>query len=240
MTSPLRRLPGVLPFALLAACSTRPAPAPSPEPNSVSAVADEYYRDFVEARPLAVGAGLSISGDARVNDARIDRTQILVADLEPRLHVGSEILDHHVGLLRQPKECLAPLLRLQVERDAALVAMQVLEIARMARAADRIARLEPFRRFDLDHVGAPVRELAHAGRARAYAREIGLRIAPLDPGDRGSIAAMRATVLDVLREASDGSPPAGRKWTARYAAHRIAWHALDHAWEIEDKSEPTG
>ena len=24
----------------------------------------------------------------------------------------------------------------------------------------------------------------------------------------------------------------------RYAAHRIAWHALDHAWEIEDRSEP--
>jgi hypothetical protein len=26
-------------------------------------------------------------------------------------------------------------------------------------------------------------------------------------------------------------------WPTRYAARRIAWHALDHAWEIEDKSE---
>jgi hypothetical protein len=26
------------------------------------------------------------------------------------------------------------------------------------------------------------------------------------------------------------------KWPPRYAARRIAWHALDHAWEIEDKS----
>jgi len=25
-------------------------------------------------------------------------------------------------------------------------------------------------------------------------------------------------------------------WPPRYAAARIAWHALDHAWEIEDKS----
>jgi hypothetical protein len=25
-------------------------------------------------------------------------------------------------------------------------------------------------------------------------------------------------------------------WPPRYAARRIAWHALDHAWEIEDKS----
>ena len=36
---------------------------------------------------------------------------------------------------------------------------------------------------------------------------------------------------------SDGSPLAGRSWTARYAARRIAWHALDHAWEMEDRSE---
>jgi hypothetical protein len=27
-------------------------------------------------------------------------------------------------------------------------------------------------------------------------------------------------------------------WPPRYAARRIAWHALDHAWEIEDRSEP--
>jgi hypothetical protein len=25
-------------------------------------------------------------------------------------------------------------------------------------------------------------------------------------------------------------------WPVRYAARRIAWHVLDHAWEIEDKS----
>lgn len=26
------------------------------------------------------------------------------------------------------------------------------------------------------------------------------------------------------------------KWPPRYVARRIAWHALDHAWEIEDRS----
>jgi hypothetical protein len=26
----------------------------------------------------------------------------------------------------------------------------------------------------------------------------------------------------------------------RYAARRIAWHALDPVWEIEDRSEPGG
>jgi hypothetical protein len=54
----------------------------------------------------------------------------------------------------------------------------------------------------------------------------------------GPIADVRAAMAAVLREPSDGSPFAGRKWTARYAAHRIAWHALDHAWEIEDRTEP--
>ena len=27
-------------------------------------------------------------------------------------------------------------------------------------------------------------------------------------------------------------------WTSRYFARRSAWHALDHAWEIEDRVEP--
>jgi hypothetical protein len=25
-------------------------------------------------------------------------------------------------------------------------------------------------------------------------------------------------------------------WLPRYAARRCAWHVLDHAWEIEDRS----
>lgn len=55
--------------------------------------------------------------------------------------------------------------------------------------------------------------------------------------DRPSVEAMRADMLEVLREPSDGSPLAGKRWPPRYAARRIAWHALDHAWEIEDRTE---
>ncbi|HSO29272.1 MAG TPA: hypothetical protein VLS28_05170 [Candidatus Sulfomarinibacteraceae bacterium] len=71
-----------------------------------------------------------------------------------------------------------------------------------------------------------------------YAKEIGVRIRQPSPADPGAIAAMRDAMLEVLARQSDGSPLAGRTWTARYAAARIAWHALDHAWEIEDRSEP--
>jgi hypothetical protein len=70
-----------------------------------------------------------------------------------------------------------------------------------------------------------------------YARELGLKLKQPDPNDRKTINAMRADMLGVLRQPSDGGPLAGRKWTQRYAARRIAWHALDHAWEIEDRSE---
>jgi hypothetical protein len=72
----------------------------------------------------------------------------------------------------------------------------------------------------------------------AYAREIGLRLQAPALDDRRAVGELRAAMLDALRAPTDGSPLAGRKWTARYAAHRIAWHALDHAWEMEDRSAP--
>jgi hypothetical protein len=71
----------------------------------------------------------------------------------------------------------------------------------------------------------------------AYAREIGIRLPEPRFGDAAAIKAERRAVLDVLRSPSDGSPLADRKWTQRYAARRIAWHAIDHAWEMEDRAE---
>ena len=75
---------------------------------------------------------------------------------------------------------------------------------------------------------------------RAYADVMGIKVKPFEPDDRAAVGAMRDAMLDVLRAARAGSPIAGRRWPARYAAHRIAWHALDHAWEIEDRSAPAG
>ena len=75
---------------------------------------------------------------------------------------------------------------------------------------------------------------------RAYAREIGLKVREFAPDDRPATEEMRHAMLAVIRAARDGQPLADRRWPARYAAHRIAWHALDHAWEIEDRSEPAG
>ena len=76
------------------------------------------------------------------------------------------------------------------------------------------------------------------GADSAYARELGIKVKELGLEDREAYEALRAEMLDVLRRPSDGSPIADRKWTQRYAARRIAWHALDHAWEMEDRSQP--
>lgn len=71
-----------------------------------------------------------------------------------------------------------------------------------------------------------------------YSRSMGLKVPAPVPGDQATIDGLRSAVLEVLAAPSDGSPLGGSRWTVRYAAHRIAWHSLDHAWEIEDKSQP--
>ena len=52
---------------------------------------------------------------------------------------------------------------------------------------------------------------------------------------------IRAAVLEAWNALADGKPrPVGPRrrsplWTPRYFVRRSAWHALDHAWEIEDR-----
>ncbi|HEU5034872.1 MAG TPA: hypothetical protein VFT62_08975 [Mycobacteriales bacterium] len=74
---------------------------------------------------------------------------------------------------------------------------------------------------DRDQIADHVREAE-----RAYASKAGVRIPPRTPWPD-----QRRMLAEVLRAgAPDGS------WPMRYAARRIAWHVLDHLWEIEDKS----
>jgi hypothetical protein len=63
----------------------------------------------------------------------------------------------------------------------------------------------------------------------AYARKLGIRLG-------SDLAASRAAIAEVLAAPSEPSSLAAKGWPPRYAARRIAWHVLDHAWEIEDKS----
>ncbi|HKS99518.1 MAG TPA: hypothetical protein VJT31_08320, partial [Rugosimonospora sp.] len=72
------------------------------------------------------------------------------------------------------------------------------------------------------------------GAEPGYGRMLGLKF-PAAP-DLVAAAESRELILAALRKPSDGSPMRLRGWPPRYAAHRIAWHALDHAWEIQDRS----
>jgi hypothetical protein len=56
--------------------------------------------------------------------------------------------------------------------------------------------------------------------------------------------AVRATAQDVLVARVRGQPIADpratqRPWLPRYFVRRSAWHALDHTWELEDRSSPS-
>ena len=52
----------------------------------------------------------------------------------------------------------------------------------------------------------------------------------------------RAAILETLEAGARGElpergPRGGALWTPRYFVRRVAWHILDHAWEIEDRIE---
>ena len=76
------------------------------------------------------------------------------------------------------------------------------------------------------------------GSEQAYANVMGIKRREFPTSDRAQLDDLRAEMVAIIGAPSDGDVLAGKRWTTRYAAHRIAWHALDHAWEIEDRSEP--
>jgi len=58
-----------------------------------------------------------------------------------------------------------------------------------------------------------------------------------------AMARSRQAILSALTAAAGGGVPergprGGVRWTPRYFVRRVAWHALDHAWEIEDRILP--
>jgi len=119
--------------------------------------------------------------------------------------------------------------------------------------ADRLADLlaASWRTFDrvVAHAPAELRKgprgggrdrdeiVEHVASAEAaYARKLGVGLPP--PTGKADGPAMRKAILDTIRQSIGPQHVAERGWPARYAARREAWHVLDHAWEIEDRSRP--
>jgi DinB family protein len=79
----------------------------------------------------------------------------------------------------------------------------------------------------------------------SYVRKLAARPPNVDEDDaRAATAEVRGVALDALsRAVTEGMPEKGPRggslWVPRYFVRRVAWHVLDHAWEIEDRSEPS-
>ena len=78
--------------------------------------------------------------------------------------------------------------------------------------------------------------VAHVAEAeRAYGPKIGVRVTA-DEWRTGHVGLLRDRVGEALRHPDRVDSPASG-WPPRYLVRRVVWHALDHAWEIEDRSD---
>jgi len=85
--------------------------------------------------------------------------------------------------------------------------------------------------------------VAHVFEAdRAYLSRIGARFPEPEDGDvPDAMEGLRDSIAAALTARARGEAPAhprrsGAYWSPRYFVRRSAWHALDHAWEIEDRA----
>lgn len=124
---------------------------------------------------------------------------------------------------------------------------------------DRLQRLLKacWRGFDAAAEGAAGRELRKGPRGggrdldaiirhvteadRSYLGRLGWKPGT-GPGRESAeaIGQTREAILDALTASAAGQlpergPRGGVLWPARYFVRRVAWHVLDHAWEIEDR-----
>lgn len=80
------------------------------------------------------------------------------------------------------------------------------------------------------------------GADAGYISSLGGKLEQSDQDDlTQAITYVRETILTALASSVCGEFPArgprgGLRWTPRYFVRRLAWHELDHAWEIEDRA----
>ena len=79
--------------------------------------------------------------------------------------------------------------------------------------------------------------VAHVAAAeQMFGKKVGLKLPVPAPGATDIVAANRAAILTWCRSGK-ASAEASSDWPPRYAARRLLWHVLDHAWEIEDRRQ---
>lgn len=79
------------------------------------------------------------------------------------------------------------------------------------------------------------------GADEGYLRSIGWKIENFKETDKDErLARTRDEILQGFAAAARGElptegPRGGKRWFPRYFVRRVAWHVIDHAWEIEDR-----
>ena len=79
------------------------------------------------------------------------------------------------------------------------------------------------------------------GADESYLKQIGWKIENFqeaEPDER--LARTRDEILQGFTASARGElptegPRGGKRWSPRYFVRRVAWHVIDHAWEIEDR-----
>jgi hypothetical protein len=77
----------------------------------------------------------------------------------------------------------------------------------------------------------------------AYLRNLGGKSKLQDKANvRQNLVEVREEILTTISAAARGEVPkrgprGGVRWTPRYFVRRLAWHELDHAWEIENRAK---
>ncbi len=126
-------------------------------------------RHEVEPRLVLVRTRATEPGDGRVDDGRVDGTNVLVPQPEALQASGAKVLDEDVRVPRHIADDLGPLRLLHVDNDAALVTSDVEEGRRFARheRRPRTADIVPsVRLLDLDDVRSHVSQEHGAERSR--------------------------------------------------------------------------
>ncbi len=121
----------------------------------------------VVAGLVAIGTGAAEAGDGAIDQAGIDRAEGVVADAEAIHHAGAEVLHHHVGARDEAVDDVDCGRLLQIEREAAFVAVDRQPRRRHASVGPfagegRAAHVLALTTFDLDDVGAEQGKLVAA------------------------------------------------------------------------------
>ena len=75
----------------------------------------------------------------------------------------------------------------------------------------------------------------------SYLKRIGWKMQNVEEGklEKG-LDRIRKEILGAFEAAAHGElpvvgPRGGKRWVPRFFVRRVAWHVVDHAWEIEDR-----